>query len=559
MARRKTEVFGLSFMDCICCGFGATILLFMILNSGASKRADEELGPLRAETDRLEQQVLEGQANLVELRNTLEQVRQQSATAQGLSTRLIDVVKQSQEELATFERQTIAQREHLNKLQADLRSLEEGAKRLSGGIKSREVPGDKVRSFVGDGDRQYLTGLKVGGKRILFLVDASASMLADTIVNAVRRRLLPAADRVRADKWRKAVRSADWLTTQIPRDAQFQIYVFNTEARPVLPGTDGAWLEARDGTSLDQAVAKLRGTAPEGGTSLETAFAAAAAHAARRPTTSSLLTDGLPTQGRTPPPGRIVSRARSASSSSSARCRRCPRGVPVNILLFPMEGDPMAAPAFWKLAIATRGSFITPSRTGREAPAAPRHRALQPVVPRLHLLRLRGHHPAPHPHPHERAPGHRGGARGPGRRIARLEQEIFEIRGETDDPEPRAGGQTRAALRGQGGGGPAAGRPREAARAVQGQPRAVAGAGHHGGPHPRRPAAAHGRDEAAPGGERAPGAGAQELVGGIPVDSEYVIFVIDTSGSMQRYAWPAPPAQDGRRPSTPIRRSRECR
>jgi len=28
-------------------------------------------------------------------------------------------------------------------------------------------------------------------------------------------------------------------------------------------------------------------------------------------------------------------------------------------------------------------------------------------------------------------------------------------------------------------------------------------------------------------------------VGGIPVDSEYIIFVIDTSGSMQRYAWPA--------------------
>ncbi|HRB13239.1 MAG TPA: VWA domain-containing protein [Vicinamibacteria bacterium] len=28
-------------------------------------------------------------------------------------------------------------------------------------------------------------------------------------------------------------------------------------------------------------------------------------------------------------------------------------------------------------------------------------------------------------------------------------------------------------------------------------------------------------------------------VGGIPVDSEYVIFIIDTSGSMQRFAWPA--------------------
>ncbi len=28
-----------------------------------------------------------------------------------------------------------------------------------------------------------------------------------------------------------------------------------------------------------------------------------------------------------------------------------------------------------------------------------------------------------------------------------------------------------------------------------------------------------------------------QVIGGVPVDSEYIIFVIDTSGSMQRYAW----------------------
>jgi len=33
------------------------------------------------------------------------------------------------------------------------------------------------------------------------------------------------------------------------------------------------------------------------------------------------------------------------------------------------------------------------------------------------------------------------------------------------------------------------------------------------------------------------------LVGGIPIDSEYIIFVIDTSGSMFRYAWPKVMAQ----------------
>lgn len=29
-----------------------------------------------------------------------------------------------------------------------------------------------------------------------------------------------------------------------------------------------------------------------------------------------------------------------------------------------------------------------------------------------------------------------------------------------------------------------------------------------------------------------------DLVGGVPIDSEYIIFIIDTSGSMFRYAWP---------------------
>ncbi len=38
--------------------------------------------------------------------------------------------------------------------------------------------------------------------------------------------------------------------------------------------------------------------------------------------------------------------------------------------------------------------------------------------------------------------------------------------------------------------------------------------------------------------ENLPVAAPDSLIGGIPVDSEYIIFVIDTSGSMQHYAWP---------------------
>ena len=39
-----------------------------------------------------------------------------------------------------------------------------------------------------------------------------------------------------------------------------------------------------------------------------------------------------------------------------------PSGIPVNIILYPMEGDPVAAVSFWKLAKNSRGSFFCPSK-----------------------------------------------------------------------------------------------------------------------------------------------------------------------------------------------------
>ena len=72
---------------------------------------------------------------------------------------------------------------NLDKLRLQVKKLEEETANIE------EVEfGDKVREFVGDGNRQYLTGLTLGGERVLILIDGSASMLADTVVNAVRRR-----------------------------------------------------------------------------------------------------------------------------------------------------------------------------------------------------------------------------------------------------------------------------------------------------------------------------------------------------------------------------------
>jgi hypothetical protein len=354
---RSVTPVGLSFLDAMTCGLGAVILLFMIINASIRDHSVQVTSDLQAEVDRLEREVLEGHRNLVELRNSIRETDEERAVTQGLALRMIESLEQIRLELATFEASTIARREHINQLQADLRSLEEDARRLSASLPSDETPGDRVRLYIGDGDRQYLTGLKVGGSRILFLVDASASMLGSTIVNVIRRRHLPEKDKVRAAKWRQVLATVDWLSTQIPRDSRFQIYAFNTSAWPVVSDSGGQWLDGYDREVLDNAVRSTKEVVPAEGTSLSRAIAAIS-ELNPRPDNIILLTDGLPTVGKNPARASTIS-AGQRSKLFNRAVEQLPSGIPVNVILFPMEGDPMAASAFWKLAIGSRGSFMS--------------------------------------------------------------------------------------------------------------------------------------------------------------------------------------------------------
>jgi hypothetical protein len=360
MARRRINVFSLSFLDAMTCGFGAVVLFYMIINASVGVRAGRMTSDLRGEVNRLEVEVLEGHTNLVELRNSKREVELELVAAQGMATRLIRQIEELRLELATYADSSLASKEHINQLQTDLKTLETSARRLSASVPSDELPGDRLRSFVGDGDRQYLTGLKVGGERIVILVDASASMLDETIVNIIRRRNLPTEVKRQADKWRQAVGTVDWLTTQLPRSSKFQIYTFNEQAGPVVSGTSGDWLDAGSREDLENAISALRGVAPEGGTNLHAGFTALRT---LRPTPDNviLLVDGLPTQGDEPVRKRTVSGDKRMKLFRKA-VRQVPAGVPVNVIMFPMEGDPMAASAFWNLAILTRGSYMSPSK-----------------------------------------------------------------------------------------------------------------------------------------------------------------------------------------------------
>jgi len=362
MARKKRDfnVFNISFLDCMSCGFGAVVLFFMIINHSSEVRSATVNKDLISEVNKLEMLVLAGEKRLVELRNSREDIDNETAITEGLSTRVLSEVQLTREQLADMSQLTVAQQEHLNRLKADVKARDEERKRLLEEGSAQAEEGGALRSIVGQGDRQYLTGLKMGGKRILILVDASASMLDETIVNIIRRRNMPDQQKLASRKWQRALATVDWLTAQIPSNSQFQIYTFNTEATALLEGTEGKWVAAGQGEKLDEAMLALRKVIPQNGTSL---FPPVRLAAALKPAPDNiyLVTDSLPTQGESRPKGSKVN-AKQRMQFFEAAMRVLPLGIPVNVILFPMEGDAMAAGAFWQLAQVTGGSFMSPSR-----------------------------------------------------------------------------------------------------------------------------------------------------------------------------------------------------
>ena len=351
----------MSFLDTICCAFGAIVLLYMVLNAASGREHERNTSAARADANKLELQVLEGYQNLVVLTNALRSTTKDEVSAQGLSARTLEDLATTREQLAEYNKETLSRREHINQLKADLKSLDEGNRRLEAGSRSAGPVGNRVAGFKGEGDRQYLTGLKLRGKRTLILVDASASMLDETIVNIIRLRNMSADNRRAARKWRGAVATVEWLISQLAADSQFQIYAFNTTAWPLVKNSTGKWLQTNDADALSNSITGLRELLPQNGTSLENAFEVVNGFNPK-PDSVLILTDGLPTQGSGGPGLRKTIDSDGRVKLFNRAVSRYPGNIPLNVILLPMEGDPQAAGAFWIAARRTRGAFLMPSK-----------------------------------------------------------------------------------------------------------------------------------------------------------------------------------------------------
>ena len=89
MAKRKRSFtgFNLSFLDIMSCGFGAVILVFLIIDHSIEEETRDLNQDLLSEINLLEEDIRDGEAGLVELRNDLGETDAAIVEARGRATR----------------------------------------------------------------------------------------------------------------------------------------------------------------------------------------------------------------------------------------------------------------------------------------------------------------------------------------------------------------------------------------------------------------------------------------------------------------------------------------
>ncbi len=351
--KRKFSTFSLSFLDIMSCGFGAVILVFLIIKHDVNTQVEEQNIELQAEVALLEEEITEGEKNLVKIKNTISLFSQEIAETNGLARRINDEIDALDNKIAQLDIESDDQQ--IQKIKQQLKTLMIEKKKLE----DEQAKGNNARRYSGQGERQYLTGLQLGGKRILILLDNSASMLDDKIVNIIRRKNMSDTTKKLSTKWLRAISTVEWLVAKFPLESQYQIYSFNTQVEALNEGTLHKWLSISNSQELEKSIDNLKTLIPNGGTSLEKVFRSVSL-LDPLPDNILLITDGLPTQGLVKSKDFTITGPQREDLFEQA-VNTLPQGIPVNVMLWPMEGDPMAASAFWKLAQYTQGSFMSPS------------------------------------------------------------------------------------------------------------------------------------------------------------------------------------------------------
>ena len=343
--RHRHTASTLAFLDIMCCGLGAVVIIFIMLPPIAQ---DNTLQLSSSEVLKLDREILEGKRNLAEQLNTIAEYDETLATTRGRARVVQEEIEKLQKEL---HQNVSGNSDVIAQLQQQLKSLQQQRE-----LQEQEKSGQNAMQFVGDGNRQYLTGLVLDGSRILILLDSSSSMLDSTIINILRRRNSAVALQMNAPKWQRAKLIVQWILANLPLDSDYQVGLMTHQTQSL---TNNYWQPISDNTIAQQVLAQLQQTLPTGGHSLYRAFDWAM-DLEPQPDNIFIVTDGLPTIDKNKSNKHSVSGKKRLHYFKKAVELLLPH-IPINIILLPLEGDYLATGAFWELAVESRGTLLTPS------------------------------------------------------------------------------------------------------------------------------------------------------------------------------------------------------
>ena len=209
LRRRETEVFSLSFLDCICCGFGAIILLLVLTEfgqpvvlersrkdlDGQVLRLQQELFEIRGETDQLTRE-LKGRVDM------LQQERRNLGKLAGDVSKLRGQYESSRKESVVA-----------NLVEAELiKAYNELNQELEKKISER--PPRRITSDI-------VGGIPADSEYVVFMIDTSSSMTDN--------------------HWPTAITVMQEVLSIYP--ALKGVQVLNDNGLPMFEGTRGRWLD----------------------------------------------------------------------------------------------------------------------------------------------------------------------------------------------------------------------------------------------------------------------------------------------------------------------------
>lgn len=329
MKRREAQSSALSFIDCICCGFGAVLLLFILTAKSQIIDSQEEATQSLAAEETLQQAIEEAEAKQ----------------------------KSLEKDIAALDPQPDANATSVAELAAEQERLAKAIEDQAEALATLDTKTETVDAAAGldrpSADQSYLSGLRLRGPRAIILLENSGSMLAEdakTALETIRNQ-----SGASSEKWLRAKAAVRAVIAAIPKGTKVAIFQMNEATSVVSGSAQSPYIDPYDNSALLSTLERLDKLEASGGADLSKALRTIG-QLTERPSSLLLISDGLPTAPN--PSQRSLSEADRVKLFKGAMATR--PSYPFNAILFPFEGDPSAAGLYWQLSARTNGIILIP-------------------------------------------------------------------------------------------------------------------------------------------------------------------------------------------------------